>query len=52
MDDTLATVIAFPLHRVRVRPDEPAPEPASREEYWERVQRLAAERRELGRGAG
>ena len=50
--DSLATVIPFPLHRVRSRPDVAGPEPASREEYWELVQRLAAERRDLGRGAG
>ena len=52
MDDSLATVIPFPLHRVRSRPEVTAPEPATREEYWELVQRLAAERRDLGRGAG
>ena len=51
-DDNLATVIPFPLHRVRSRPDVAALEPATREEYWELVQRLAAERRDLGRGAG
>ena len=52
MDDNLATVIPFPLHRVRSRPDVAALEPTAREEYWELVQRLAAERRDLGRGAG
>jgi hypothetical protein len=51
-DETLATVIPFPLHRVRPHPEEPAPEPPSREEYWALVQRLAAQRRDLGRGAG
>jgi len=51
-DDTLATVIPFPLHRLRSGTDRPTPEPASREEYWTLMQRLAAERRDLGRGAG
>ncbi len=51
-DDTQATVIPFPLHRVRSRPAGPAPEADAREEYWALVQRLAAERRDLGRGAG
>jgi hypothetical protein len=51
-DDALATVIPFPIDRVRSRPAGPAPEADAREEYWALVQRLAAERRDLGRGAG
>ncbi len=51
-DDSLATVIPFPMHRVRSPVEPPAPEPASVEAYWEHMQRLAAERRDLGRGAG
>ena len=49
MDETaLATVIPFPLHRRGHRPDEPAePEALTPEEYWQFVQRLAAERRDL-----
>ena len=46
MDDDLATVIPFPLHRVSGRPPVP-PEPDALEEYWAFVQRLAAERRDL-----
>ena len=51
-DDSLATVIPFPLHRVRGGASEPVPEPDALERYWALVQRLAAERRELGGGAG
>ena len=51
-DDSLATVIPFPLHRVRSRPEPSTAEPDTVEAYWEHVHRLAAERRVLGRGAG
>jgi hypothetical protein len=62
-DDSLATVIPFPLHRVGGRASLPAPAPpeAARglepravgaEQYWARVQSLAAERRALAGGAG
>ena len=44
----LATVIPFPLDRVGRRPG--VPEQAAVEDYWERVQRLADERRALLRG--
>ncbi len=54
-DDSLATVILFPLDRVRARASEApasalAAEPASPEDYWAHVQRLAAQRRDLQRG--
>ena len=45
-DDSLATVIPFPLHRVSGRPPQ-APEPDALADYWALVQRLAAERRDL-----
>ena len=51
-DDSLATVIPFPRHRVRGRAPLPDPEPDALEQYWALVQRLAAERRELSGGAG
>ena len=74
-DDTLATVIPFPLHRRRPRTPASAPAtapatapepppvttpaaseaaqaPASQEEYWALVQRLAAQRRHLDRDVG
>jgi hypothetical protein len=50
-DDSLATVIPFPTHRVSGQPPAP-PEPDALAAYWALVQRLAAERRDLGRGAG
>ena len=49
-DDSLATVIPFPLHRVSGHPPQ-APERDARADYWALVQRLAAERRDLGAGA-
>ena len=49
-DDSLATVIRFPLHRVSGLPPR-APEPDALADYWALVQRLAAERRQLAQDA-
>ncbi len=47
MDDELATVIPFPVHRLPGSPPALAVSAPAKEEYWALVQRLAAERRRL-----